>query len=515
MLMKIIRWVTFIVLLLISTSLGIILYTGLAHDELSKIVMIACALTVEGLAVVSLTSAKTSAWQATTLKQWFIVDAIRGFFKPWNRGKITDGNLLKAVNSYRKHIRLSVVMYIVYIFTAILSITNSYGYISSTVYIATRGKEVVSTLDTQIIYKDQLASCTDIIAQDRRLIKGYEAEIAKLDILLSDIEIDEIKQQEYLNQKDQYQRRINVNNKEISDKLAEKAVINIRILTLKNQEISNNKTFGKSSYLLMGEQFGVSESTVMFILLYLLAIMIQVGILVTSPISHKMDTEDSEIHVIVEKPKVMESPPKKEAEPVIEIVAENSPILVPVNLHQTKKTILPITLVEEVEEYHPEPVLDASLTIPVTIEEGVKEEESEEPAAAIEVVIPIALEPPKEPESEPEPVVIPKPGVIVMPDPVIVAPEPPIPEPVVVVNTRTINKSKLIDNYIDNLFDVKGKMRLREEVAREVGLPLIHAIKITDFLTHEKGYLKFIPSMGWYLITTLEYIKLAIGKLYG
>ena len=131
------------------------------------------------------------------------------------------------------------------------------------------------------------------------------------------------------------------------------------------------------------------------------------------------------------------------------------------------------------------------------------------------MVIPIALEPPKEPESEPEPVVIPKPGVIVMPDPVIVAPEPPIPEPVVVVNTRTINKSKLIDNYIDNLFDVKGKMRLREEVAREVGLPLIHAIKITDFLTHEKGYLKFIPSMGWYLITTLEYIKLAIGKLYG
>ena len=71
----------------------------------------------------------------------------------------------------------------------------------------------------------------------------------------------------------------------------------------------------------------------------------------------------------------------------------------------------------------------------------------------------------------------------------------------------------MIDAFIDILFDDKGKMLKREEVAAKVGLPLFHAIKIVDFLTHS-ALVQFRPPDSFYRTASMEEIKKAMGQLY-
>jgi hypothetical protein len=83
-----------------------------------------------------------------------------------------------------------------------------------------------------------------------------------------------------------------------------------------------------------------------------------------------------------------------------------------------------------------------------------------------------------------------------------------------VVIKRTIDSKKAIDSFIDNLFEVSGKMRDKTIVSKEVGLTLIHAIKIVDFLTHNGVYIQYRPTLGWYRLASIEEIKKAMGTLY-
>jgi hypothetical protein len=417
--------------------------------------MATISLIVEGIKVLSLTLANTSLLQANTLKGWFIEDYIQGAFKRQNRSTIKEGKLLKAVISYGKHRSKGVTLFFVYLFSAFLSVSASYGYIAESVYLTTQGKEVLSSADTQEIYKDQLSAMQEAIDQARKMNMEYSMAQDKLDVNNAQY------QAKYV----QYQAKIDKNNADIQKKLLDKETKNEQIQQLRLSEIKTNQSFGKTMYQLMGESLGISDKTVMFVLLYLLAIMIEIGLFVTSPHFRNMDKEDLEgepVHQEAVIPKEEPSRTKPRKEP--------------------RKESVPVTLPE------------SSVPVPVPVKDIISPEvaRSLEPTPEpVTLIYPVA--PPEEPKNV----------VINVSDP----------QPV----KKIFDKIKLIDAFVDNLFDATGKMREKEEVAEEVGLPLVHAIKIVDYLTKQKNAMTYRPNMGWYKNITmpLSTIKKYVGMLYG
>jgi hypothetical protein len=444
---------------------------------------------IEAVKILCLTWSNTSFWQALQLKNRYIDEFIKGMFKPQNLKKIKDGKLLKTVESYLKHRRQGRTRFIIYLFAAFLSVSASYGYISQSVYLTTQAKVSVSTSEAQSIYSEKIKAIDDRIAQDKKL----NIEYAKNQGLL-DSQNDTDFQKKY----DTYQKKIDKNNDDIQKQLDLKQGSNETLQGLKLGDIKTNSTKGKTMYQLMGESLGMSDRTVMFILLYLLAIMIEVGLFITSPHFNQMDVEDIE-----EEKKVAPSFPKPgEIAKAFEKEKKEST--------QYIKPVHPREHIEPSEPWpRPEPIYAESFN--VEPKSSLIESEFEGMEEEIEKFS--QMNPPKEKEIEPivQEVTIPNIQIEGFPvgvvEPPIVVPEAP---PLI---RKTIDRDKLIDAFIDNLFDEKGRMLKKEDVATKVGLPLFHAIKIVDFLTHST-MTQFRPPASFYKIASMEEIKRAMGQLY-
>ena len=84
--LKIIQYIAFFGLAIVSTGLGIILYTGLSHDLLSFAIMLIVAGVIEAVKILCLTWYNTVMWQSNQIKNLHIDD----------------------INSYRKFLFLSI-----------------------------------------------------------------------------------------------------------------------------------------------------------------------------------------------------------------------------------------------------------------------------------------------------------------------------------------------------------------------------------------------------------------------
>lgn len=453
--LELIQSIAFTGLFLVSTGLGIILYTGLSHDTLSFIIMLIVAIVIECVKILSLTWSNTEMWRSSEYRKSFIDDYIKGMFRRSNRSKIRNGKLLKAVIAYSRHKRKGFGLFAVYIFSAFLSISASYGYISQTVYISTQKKSSLDTSSTQDIYNAQLKMQDEFIAQDQKDIANYSRQQDFLD------QTSKSYQWRY----DDLQRKIDKSNVDINKHLGIKQEINNTIQGLQLAAIQKNQTLGKTMYQLMGESLHISDRTVMFILLYLLAVMIEIGLFVTSPHFRGMDKDDG---VIIGTEKQKDATPSTENTNT-EIPSINK--LSPAGIYQ----------MEEVIESPPNPnqdivtLMKKSGTDPLIF----KNAESLEKNIPEEVVVKPELE-----KVEEQPTI------------------------------RKTDKLHLIDVFIDNLFDANNVMRAKEKVATEIGLPLVHAIKIIDHLTHQKGFVQPRPGVGWFRIASYDDIKKEIAKLY-
>lgn len=426
------------------------------------------SIVIEGVKVLGLTWSNTAFWQASQLKNWYIENFIKGDFYRKNRGKLKNGKVLKAVLSYEKHKRKGRTLFVVYLFAAFLSIGASYGYISQSVYLSTRGNITISTKDTQSIYLEQISSKQDMIDQDKKLNQEYSMAQDKLDMT------DPSYQAKYNN----YQKKIDANNVDIQKKLAEKEDKINQLQQLKLNEASSDKALGKTMYQLMGESLGLTDSTVMFILLYLLAIMIEVGLFISSPHFNKMDKEDEQVIPELPEPKdIIPDTSIKVSQEDYKRMQEalNSP---PPPNEKLIEIMKPQEKPKDIKEPIQESVQVQDSLVSTLIKEEIKVPESIEEKKEV---------PPTIVESKPEEKVV----------------------------RKIIDKGKMLDSFIEALFDSTNRMRDKEEVAKEVGLPLVHAIRISEYLTKERGLVMFRPPAGWYRVATLDTIKKAIGKLYG
>lgn len=450
--LKTLQYIAFFGLAIVSTGLGIILYTGLSHDLLSFLIMLIVAGVIEAVKILCLTWYNTSFWQADQLKARYIDEFIKGMFKSQNLKKIKDGKLLKTVESYLRHRRQGKTRFIIYLFAAFLSISASYGYIAQSVYLTTQAKISVVTTDSQNIYTEKLKAIDDRILQDKKLNIDY----AKNQGLL-DSQNDTDFQKKY----DAYQKRIDKNNDDIQKQLDLKQTNNETLQNLRLGDIKINSTKGRTMYQLMGDSLGMSDRTVMFILLYLLAIMIEVGLFITSPHFNTMDKEDEEEKSITTK--LEQGIQEKEY-----------------------RKLKPGEIKEAFDKEK-----EGAVYIKPEFE-GMQEEVNEF----------IKLNPP-EPKKEFHEVSEGFPVGVIEPPPEVVPP----------LIRKVIDRDKLIDAFIDNLFDEKGKMLNREDVAAKVELPLFHAVKITDFLTHST-MVQFRPPTSFYKIASIKEMKKAMGQLY-
>jgi hypothetical protein len=480
--LKIIQYISFFGLAIVSTGLGIILYTGLSHDLLSFLIMFVVAGVIEAIKIYCLTLSNTAFWQALQLKNRYIDEFIKGMFKPQNLKKIKDGKLLKTVESYLKHRRQGRTRFIIYLFAAFLSVSASYGYISQSVYLTTQAKVSVSTSEAQSIYSEKIKAIDDRIAQDKKL----NAEYAK-DQGLLDSQNDADFQKKY----DNYQKKIDKNNDDIQKQLDLKQGSNETLQGLKLGDIKTNSTKGKTMYILMGESLGLSDRTVMFILLYLLAIMIEVGLFITSPHFNQMDAEDIEEEKIIPL-----STEKKKTNGKVESLdkeIEEYKEKIEKAIEIPDDYLAPFPKPEEIaESFEKEKKESTQYIEPIYAESFNIEPKPEFEGMEEEIEKFSQLNPPQEKQIAVSPIDVPQ--------------EPPLVR-------KIIDRDKLIDAFIDNLFDEKGRMLKKEDVAIKVGLPLFHAIKIVDFLTHST-MVQFRPPVSFYKVASMEEIKRAMGQLY-
>ena len=265
-------------------------------------------------------------------------------------------------------------------------------------------------------------------------------------------------------------------------------------------------------YQLMGESLGLSERTVMFILLYLLAIMIEVGLFITSPHFNIMDKEDEETEDRVKGMmtpiegkesiiKSMYNPDSKSRMNTVTPAPDSSK-----NAHILSPSYIEPVTPEQIKEYHSHTAKPELLIVPAVDYDGLQE-------AIINPPIPTEALKDLMQERVSQPEALPVVEMVDVPIKHVDNAEIKVVNLDVPIVRKTVDKTKVIDAFIDNLFDENGRMLNKENVANKVGLSLIHAIKIVEFLTHSP-YVQFRPPVSYSKIGTITDIKKEIGKLY-
>jgi hypothetical protein len=450
---ELIRQLTFWSLFIVSAFLSVNLYTGLVDSIYDKGIMIFVAVALEGLKILCLTIANTARWQATQHKLNHIKEAMLGFFGSSKRKTIKDSELLRDVMDHSKKNRKAFYLYGAYVLTAFLSISASFGYVLVTVDRATTHALTTTNIDTISIYKQSSKQMDEQIKENQNSIAQYNKYIDTLDYF----------DDGFAKKRDAYQKKIDQLQQKNTDLLDKKLAMNTKIQELSVADVQVVKSTRKTMYQLMGEVLSIPDKSIMFILLYMLAILIEVGIFICSPHFHKMDDDD--------KVRADFTPRKKQKIPP----QEDNPT--------------PIIPQEDAEQYSKK--VDEALAEPIPTENLVEAKVIPWPP---EDNIVTSEEPPKKVEETILDEVIKE---------VTESEEVPI----------RITKS-LTEKFIDALFNNDGHTYLKDkyEAADGVGMKRIEALRIFDYLARTKvnGYnmIEFRKDSGkWHPNLTSEVIK--------
>ena len=262
---------------------------------------------------------------------------------------------------------------------------------------------------------------------------------------------------------------------------------------LKLADIASNRTHEKSVYTLMGDALNLPSKTIMYILLSLLSILIEIGILFTSPHFNIMDKEDEETEDRVKKITI----------PTLPIGSKES-IIESMHSPDSKSRMKVDKVIKPIETL---PMEDDSHLVLIPEDYDAMQEAIINPPIPTEALKDLMQEHVSQPE------LLPVVEVVDVPIKHVDNAEVKVVNLDVPLVRKTVDKTKVIDAFIDNLFDENGRMLNKENVANKVGLSLIHAIKIVEFLTHSP-YVQFRPPVSYFRIGTITDIKKAIGKLY-
>jgi len=287
--MTFIRFIVFWGLFAVSAFLSWNLYTGLVLDGYDKLVIGIVAVAMEGLMILTLTLANQCIWQWSQHKKRLL-----GKDK-----KDRDIIVLGEISLRRKALRNAVVLYIIYGIMVFLSSFASFGWILTTV---DRSQEVSITIGTDSL-NDTLVSQINIlkgkneqdnakIEMNRSQVTSFNQQLLTLDVNLAD----------YAQQSSSMRNKINRIFTENNVLLAEMASNSQKITSIQSDidigkkadaKIQNAQQIHKNMYQLIDEVLHVGEKNIRFFLLGLLALMIQVGIFLTSPHIHRMEEEET------------------------------------------------------------------------------------------------------------------------------------------------------------------------------------------------------------------------------
>lgn len=280
--LELIRQITFWSLFIVSAFLSVNLYIGLVQGIYNRGIMIFVAVALEGLKILCLTMANTARWQSGQYRLQYVKESMMGMFRWYKRKSIRDSGLLRAAIDTKKQNRKAFGLYFAYVLTAFLSISASFGYVLETVDKATTHALVTTHSDAISIYRQSQDQIDSQIKQNQSTITDYNKYIDSLD-LLSDT---------YQKDRDKYQKLIDTLQQKNTQLLDKKLSINDSIQNLSLADITTQKTVDKTMYQLMGEVLLIPDKTIMFILLYMLSILIEIGIFITSPHFHKEEVDD-------------------------------------------------------------------------------------------------------------------------------------------------------------------------------------------------------------------------------
>lgn len=496
--LELIRQITFWCLFAVSAFLSANLYVNLAQGFYSKVFMVVIAIVIEGVKILCLTTANTARWQSAQHKINHMREAMLGFFSRKKRKSIRDPELLRDVLDSSQKSRRAVYLYAAYILTAFLSVAASFGYILQTVNHATTFAIAPTNQDTIAIYKDtlnqydsQIKDNQKTIAQDSSSIDKYNKLIDKLDTNATDFQQNRSVYQGNINA---YQKQITQLQQTNIDLQNKRIDVNDKIQNYSVQDIQTTKTVDKTMYQLMGEVLAIPDKTIMFVLLYILAFILEIGLFICSPHFHQMDDDKPRITFKSVKKEKEELEKEKREEVSAPQEANKAPAIVPVGKPPVENTgsmldngyeTTPLEIAEEMERSIP---LVDDMPPPVEIAK--------------------MIDPPAEFVNE-EDILLPSPEPVPATTTVEV-------EEIPIKVTKTVE-----DRFIDALFAMGDKHYLKDKylAAEEAGMTKYDALQLHDFLNRAKVGTYFIieyrqDTKKWHSNFTSEWVKAYIKQHY-
>lgn len=499
--LELIRQITFWSLFIVSAFLSANLYIGLVNGLYYKLFMIVVAVSAEGLKILTLTMGNTASWQSNQHRMNHLKEFMQGMFSRSKSKTIKDLELLYDVTDANKKRRNASIFYFWYVFIAFVSIAASFGFIRQTIEEATTHALTTTNTETISIYRDTLAQYDTQIKENQNTITQNSKSIDQYNKLISGLDTTS---PTFDSQRARYQA--NINNyvssstslqKTDLDLQAKKLDLNNKIQDYRVQDINTAKSSAKTMYQLMGEALNIPDKLIMFILLYMLAIIIEVGIFICSPHFHRMDNDfkgaklefkpvKKDLLTTLEKEMKKEDFKKVFDKEVIAFEQSERRAKEYADLAQVREIVKAAEVAQDILKVQPEPE-------PVVIE-------TQEMPPAEPLVAPMMDT--NSNHSSIKAVVIPG--------------EAPIP-------VREGAKPSDFENYIDALISNEDKAFLRDKYTAadvaKISRPL--GLRFFDYLQRAKPYnnvpiIQFRPeSQNWYANYPLDFVKAFVNANFG
>jgi len=270
----------------------------MGSDEAHKTTLGVSAIVIELLKIISLVTANTFLYMAHQIKKKNLRAFKDGSVKDINT--ITDDKLFLDMVLYKDMFRSAVLSFVFYGVCSLVTTTSVMGFILESVE---SGKSLAVsteiTIDDQITLvnetivgrKDTIGANKEIIANNKDIVSNKKSELSSLDKTSDTYAKDKARLEREIRSLLDINTKISTTNTELLNlntqdltKMASKAV------TVKAEK----KQEAKDMYTLMSEAINVSASTLRFVLLALMAVILEIGLFFTSPHMNKMEEEESE-----------------------------------------------------------------------------------------------------------------------------------------------------------------------------------------------------------------------------
>ena len=177
------NWQVFLTCLSLSASYAVQLYTGLVDGGWDKFLLGTGAGVVELIKILALILANTAWFSALVIKETHLEQYNQGLFKKVSRQKIiSDTNFFRTVTRYESLIRKASLMYTIYGFCALITISGSFGFILTQV-----DRHAVTAKVSTVTNSTVVDTNGDKIAQNKKTMASNDATVAENLLTIADL----------------------------------------------------------------------------------------------------------------------------------------------------------------------------------------------------------------------------------------------------------------------------------------------------------------------------------------